>query len=236
MNIAGIKSSQPTAQKVPTQQAEDPAIKSLQAQIGELQKQLQQLSKDSSGDEQALAEKRKEIQQQIADLNTQIRQRQVEIRRERQQPKEPQPKAETEKQPKSQGGFSLAGAGNLIAASNTLQQSEAVHGMMVKSQGRANILEAEIATDKARGADTKYKEAELSKVNKGIASAKEMQGELAAKSQDSLKSEKSDTLTEKAEKEEKEDEDNIKTEGKYDKEGKLIEEKDPEKQDYEDKA
>ncbi len=239
MNIAGIKSAQPTPQKALPQRTDDPAVKSLQARIGELQKQLQKLSEDSSGDEQALADKRKEIQQQIADLNAQIRQRQAEIRKEKQQPKETQPKAEAT-QSKSKGGFSLAGAGNLIAASNTLNQSKAVHGMIVRSQGRANILEAEIETDKQRGADAKYKEEELSKVNKGIESAKKTQAELMVKSQDALKADKTEKeekaeKAEKAEKSEK-DEDKIKTEGKYDKEGNFIEETDPEKQDYEDKA
>ncbi len=158
MNITGVKSGQAAPQKLTREQSEDSVIKNLQSQISELQKQLQQLSKDDSSDKQALADKRKEIQQQIADLNAQIRQRQAEIRKEKQQPKETsEPKSDTLKQAKKQEGFSLSESSNLLAASNTLQQSKAVGGVIARSEGRANILKAEIATEKSRGADTTYK-------------------------------------------------------------------------------
>ncbi len=234
MNITGVKSGQAAPQKLTREQSGDFVIKNLQSQISELQKQLQQLSKDDSSDKQALADKRKEIQQQIADLNAQIRQRQAEIRKEKQQPKETsEPKSDTPKQAKNQEGFSLSESSNLLAASNTLQQSKAVGGVIARSEGRANILKSEIATDKSRGADTTYKEKELSKVNKGIQNAKETQAKLTADSQKGLKSESKE---EEKKAEDKQDEDDIKTEGKYDKDGRLIEETDPEENDYEDKA
>lgn len=228
MNITGIKTDSSSAQKVTKAQGEDSVIKSLQSQIAGLQKQLQQLSKDESGDAQALADKRREIQQQIADLNAQIRQRQAEIRQERQTKETPQPKEDNANQPKKQDGFSLSNAESLLAASNTLEQSKAVGGVIAKSEGRASILESEIKTDKSRGADTTYKEKELSKVNKGIDNAKETQAKLMAESSEGIKNESGT---------EKEAEDKqIKTEGKYNKEGELMEESDPENAEYEDKA
>ena len=239
MNIAGIKGTQAVPQKLTRQQAEDPAIKSLQSQIDELQKQLQQLSKDDSGDEQALADKRKEIQQKISDLNSQIRSRQAEMRREKQQPKEvpkqENPMTGSTNQKGGVPGLSLAGAGSLIAASNGLKLSQAVNGQIVKSEAKTAPLKSEIKLDKQRGVDTAYKEKELAKVQDGIARAKDFQADINEKTEDSLKGQKSEK-TDDSKNSEENDEKEIKTEGKYDKEGNLKEEKDPERNDYEDKA
>lgn len=234
MNVAGIKTDVSSAQKVTKAQGEDSVIKSLQSQIEGLQKQLQQLSKDESGDAQALADKRREIQQQIADLNAQIRQRQAEIRQEKQIAEAPRFEADGVNQPKKQDGFSLSNAESLLAASNTLDRSKAVGGVIARSEGRASILRAEIETDKSRGADTAYKEKELSKVTKSIENAKETQAKLMAESSEGIKAEAEEEKETKAETEDKQDD--IRTEGKYNKEGELIEEKDPENSEYEDKA
>ncbi|HBH94448.1 MAG TPA: hypothetical protein DDX91_01760 [Ruminococcaceae bacterium] len=233
MNITGVKADNSSAQKVTRAQGEDPMIKSLQSQITGLQKQLQQLSKDESGDAQALADKRREIQQQIADLNARIRQRQGEIRQENQVKETPGSKSDGAARQKRQDGFSLTDTADLLAAANTLEQSKAVGGVIARSEGRADILKAEIKTDKSRGADTSYKEKELSKVNKGIETAKETQAKLMAESSESVKAEGTEEKKAKAEVEENED---IRTEGKYNKEGELIEERDPENAEYEDKA
>ena len=125
MNITGIQSQNTAAyQQVNKQQGDDPVIKNAQSQIEELRKQLQQLAENKDMDPKTKTEKKQQIQQQISDLNTQIRQRQAEMRKEKQSPKENTQRAaaeaETKKENAKAGGFSAASASALISASNAL--------------------------------------------------------------------------------------------------------------------
>ena len=82
MNISGVQSQNTAAyQQVNKQQGDDPVIKNAQSQIDELRKQLQQLAENEEMDPKTKTEKKQQIQQQISDLNAQIRQRQMEIRK-----------------------------------------------------------------------------------------------------------------------------------------------------------
>ncbi|MDE7206837.1 MAG: FlxA-like family protein, partial [Lachnospiraceae bacterium] len=78
----------------------DSYSKSLQKQIADAQKQLQELSGNEEMSAEIKMKKRQEIQKQISDLNMQLRQHQMEERRKAQQEKQAkrQPKKEQEKQ------------------------------------------------------------------------------------------------------------------------------------------
>ena len=65
-------------------QANDSVSKNIQNQIANAQKQLQELSSNKEMSIEEKMKKRQEIQQQIADLNNQLRQHQIEQRKEQQ--------------------------------------------------------------------------------------------------------------------------------------------------------
>ncbi|MDE5596232.1 MAG: FlxA-like family protein [Lachnospiraceae bacterium] len=66
-------------------QAVDSYSRNIQNQIADAQKQLQELSSNKDMTQEEKMTKRQEIQQQISDLNMQLRQHQMETRRQRQQ-------------------------------------------------------------------------------------------------------------------------------------------------------
>ena len=66
-------------------QAADSYIRNIQNQIASAQKQLQELSSNKEMTQEEKMTKRQELQQQISDLNMQLRQHQTEQRREKQQ-------------------------------------------------------------------------------------------------------------------------------------------------------
>lgn len=246
MNISGVQSQNTAAyQQVNKQQGDDPVIKNAQSQIDELRKQLQQLAENEEMDPKTKTEKKQQIQQQISDLNAQIRQRQAEIRKEKQASKEnPQrtaAEAETKKENAKAGGFSTASASALISASNALGTADALSSLHSKLKGRARELSAEIEIDKGRGADITAKQNELDKVNKGVKNTAAAHAEVLGEADDALKNaaeSDAEALSEKDKesvKEKEEDEKEIKTKGMYDKDGNRIEDKD-EESDFEDKA
>ncbi len=107
----------------------------------------------------------------------------------------------------------------------------------VKLNGRARELSAEIETDAKRGADTTAKQAELDKVNKGVQNSKAVAA--SALSEADGKLENAAEIDEKSEEiREKEDNENdVRTDGMYDRDGNRVEEKDAdEEREYEDKA
>lgn len=245
MQITGIQSQGNNNMGVNKQQSEDSVIKNAQSQIEELRKQLQQLAENKDMDPKAKTEKKQQLQQQIADLNAQIRQRQAELRKEKQTPKESAQKA-AEKEAASEAakkadgfdtGFSKATAGAIISASNSLDVADSMNGVSIKLSGRARELSAEIETDAKRGADTTAKQAELDKVNKGVQNSKAAAA--SALSEADGKLENAAEIDEKSEEiRKKEDNENdVRTDGMYDKDGNKVEEKDAdEEREYEDKA
>lgn len=251
MQISGIQSTQQTA-NVNNRQSSDPVIKNAQNQIAELQKRLQALAEDGETDAKTKADKKKEIQQQIADLNTQIRQRQAEMRKQQQEPKENyKKKAEREAEQKQAkaGAFTARGTQALISAENSVKQSDTLGAVVTDLEGKERILKRQIATDAARGADTSAKQTELSKIKEHISGAKEDQAEVLGEANKTLKAaaeydkeeRKAEKSKEKDEEKESEksgetEEKKIKTEGIYDKDGNWVEEEDDEGKDYEDRA
>ena len=160
-------------------QSDDPVIKNAQSQIEALQKQLQQLAKNEDMDAETKREKRQELQQQISDLNASIRQRQMELRNKKQQENMAKAEAaraknepEAVKEAKQAGAFTTRGLNAVLSAENAMEISNAQGALATKLEGRAKELKREIALDKARGADTRQKSNELSKVTRGAKMAK----------------------------------------------------------------
>lgn len=167
----------------------DPISKDLQKQIESLQKQLQELSANQDMPMEAKMKKRQELQKQISDLEMQLRQRQMEVKREAAMKKREEYGSmdemlgvkQQEKQGNGQGtGMSAGSMEALISADASMKQA-GVHGSTArKMEGKAGVLKSEIDRDKGGPGDaTAAKEEELAKV-------KELADRAAASQMESL--------------------------------------------------
>lgn len=87
MKINGINGTNTQMGQMGMNQAADSYSRNIQSQIANAQKQLQELSSNEEMTLEEKMKKRQEIQQQISDLNMQLRQHQMEQRKEKQQAK-----------------------------------------------------------------------------------------------------------------------------------------------------
>lgn len=155
--------------------SDDPTAKSIQDKIARAQKELKELSANTEMSVEQKQKKRQELQQEINDLNMQLRQHQME-----QKQKERQEKAQsmdelmgtadfgqTGKQSGGTGnagngtGFSAVGMEALISADGARKAAQMQGSVATRLEGRASTLEAEIKLDSARGGNTERKEAEI---------------------------------------------------------------------------
>ena len=148
----------------------DPVSRNIQNQIANAQKKLKDLSADDKMTPEEKMKKRQEIQQEIANLQQQLRQHQIEQKRE-QQSKDSSAEEATGGSRKSGAaksgakgaGLSTASMQAMISADSSVNQAKAQGSAATKMEGRAGVLEAEIKLDKGRGGSTGIasKEAEL---------------------------------------------------------------------------
>lgn len=123
----------------------DAYSKSLQKQIMEAQKQLQELGQNDEMDPDTKMKKRQEIQKQISDLNMQLRQHQMEERKKAQQEK--RQKNQPQKSEENESGLSKNSMEAMISADNSLKQAK-VQGDTAKwLQNSADIKRSEIKRD-----------------------------------------------------------------------------------------
>ena len=201
-------------------QGTDAYSRQLQKQISDAQKKLQDISSDENLSPEEKMKKRQEIQQEINELNIQLRQHQIELRREKQEEKSDSPVTEltggsrnTKDGKGSQaGGMSEAGMSAIISADVAAGQARIQGNTAKRMENRAGIIKSEI---KMESGDTSDKEKELAEVEKRAQAASESQmntlrdaGETLKKAEDSETKEKdkkaSDAKEDKEEKEEKE--------------------------------
>ncbi len=147
MNVNAVNSSGVQSSPVKAAAAEDALSKSIKEQIMRAQKQLQALAQDKEMPMEQKMEKRKEIQQQINDLNNQLRQHQLEVRKEKQQEK-----AEAAK-PKQSDEQAAAKAGEqttraMLAADSSLKQAKIQDNVATEATNKANILKSELKMTK----------------------------------------------------------------------------------------
>lgn len=173
MTINGINGVNTQTGHMGMNQATDSYSRNIQNQIASAQKQLQELS---SNEDMTLEEKmrrRQEIQQQISDLNMQLRQHQIEQRRAAQSRSEKQQGKNssmddmlggTKKAENKSAGLSQTSMTAIISADNSIKQAKVQGSVATRMKGRAGVLESEIKLDKVRGGDTQAKEEELAEV------------------------------------------------------------------------
>lgn len=138
----------------------DAVSKDLRAQIENLQKQMQELSSNQEMPAETKMKKRQELQKQISDLEVQLRQHQMEVKREAAMKKREKSNGmdellgtkQQEKQNGSQGTGMSAGSMEALLSADASMKQAGVHGSVAKEMdGKANVLEAEIKLDSARG-------------------------------------------------------------------------------------
>lgn len=143
----------------------DSVSKNIQNQIANAQKKLQELSSNEGLSIEDKMKKRQEIQQEITNLNQQLRQHQIEQRKEQQSKTASSMDdmvAGTRKTSAKKGsGLSQASMQAMISADSSMKQAKVQGSMATLMEGEARVLESEIKMDKGRGASTEMKEEEL---------------------------------------------------------------------------
>ena len=168
MTINGISGANTQTAQMGMNQAMDSYSKNIQNQIANAQKQLQELSSNEEMTLEEKMKKRQEIQQQISDLNMQLRQHQMEQRREKQQAKgssmDDMLGGANAKTGSKSAGLSQESMTAMISADTSIKQAKVQGSVATGMEGRAGVLEAEIKQDAGRGASVEKKKEELADV------------------------------------------------------------------------
>ncbi len=168
MTINGISGANARTAQMGMNQAMDSYSKNIQNQIANAQKQLQELSSNEEMTLEEKMKKRQEIQQQISDLNMQLRQHQMEQRRaersEKQQAKgssmDDMLGGTNAKTGGKSAGLSQASMTAMISADTSIKQAKVQGSVATEMKGRANVLKAEMK----QSGSTEAKEAELAEL------------------------------------------------------------------------
>lgn len=149
----------------------DSVSKNIQNRIATLRERLQTISSDENMSMEDKMKKRQEIQQEISNLNQQLRQHEIEQRQTQQvkkQPIEDFPKPKR-KSSKKGSGLSQASMQAMISADSSMKQAQVQGSVASAMDGRAGVLKSEIKQDAGR--NTEDKEAELAKTEQKSAEA-----------------------------------------------------------------
>jgi len=166
MKINGINGANTQMGQMGMNQATDSYSRNIQNQIANAQKQLQELSSNGDMTLEEKMKKRQEIQQQISDLNMQLRQHQMEQRKEKQQAKGTSMDdmlggTKGGKSGSKSAGFSQASMTAMISADTSIKQAKVQGSVASQMEGKANVLKAEIKQDAGRGVSVEKKKEEL---------------------------------------------------------------------------
>ena len=206
MTINGINGVNTQIGQIGMNQATDSYSRNIQNQIANAQKQMQELTSNEDMTLEQKMKKRQEIQQQISDLNMQLRQHQMEQRRAAMDGSE-QKQTKGSSMDDMLGGTRNTGGTNtglsqasmtaMISADSSIKQAKVQGSVATRMEGRTGVLEAEIKLDRGRGDSTQRKEEELAEV--------EQKAQAATSSQLSTLADAGKTMEEAAKAERKEE-------------------------------
>ncbi len=178
MKINGFNGTNTQTGTMVMTQANDAVSKNIQNQIANAQQKLQDLSSNEEMSLEDKQKKRQEIQQEIANLNQQLRQHQIEQRKEQQNKKSSsvdEMVAGPQKATAKKGtGLSQASMQAMISADSSMEQARVQGSMAKQLEGRAGVLESEIRQDAGSG-NTEKKEEELADLREKAQAATEAQ-------------------------------------------------------------
>jgi len=160
--------------------AADAETQNFQTQIASAQTQLQKLSADNNISPEEKAEKRKEIQKQIAELNKMLREHKMELRREKQQQAAEETASSAIRQKEGQGqafeekavenkpevivehsGISPRHIKAIVAANSSVGRVKTQDNVSKKLENRVRTLEGEIKQAAETGGYIEAKKGEL---------------------------------------------------------------------------
>lgn len=213
MKINGINETNMQINGMNRQMATDSVSKNIQNQIANAQKQLQEISSNKDMSMEEKMKKRQEIQQQITDLNNQLRQHQIEVRREQQQKKGSSMddmfsggKKNYMQSGTKEAGMSKASMKAMISAGSAMSQAQMQGSVVTRIEGKASVLESEIKLDAARGSNVEAKKEELAELQEKAVAAETAQMNTLANVNEGLKeAAKADWQTEETDKNTKTD-------------------------------
>lgn len=192
-SINGAASSMPEAGLGANMQT-DPVSKSIQNQIANKQKELQELASDDKMTPEEKMKKRQEIQQEINTLNQQLRQHQITQRKEQQEKAASSKNEASENQNpraaqsgKKGNGLSQTSMQAIISADSSMKQAQVQGSVATQMEGRAGVLEIEIKQDEARGGSTEAKKQELAEVSQKAGDAASAQMSTLAEANQAIK-------------------------------------------------
>lgn len=194
MKINGVNGANAQADIMQAMNTNDSFSKNIQSQIERKKEELHEISSDKEMLPEEKMKKRQEIQQEINVLQQQLRQHEIERRREEMNGSGKQEKGismeemlgegkKAVKSRNSRNGASKKGAQDMslttmtamISADASMKQADVQGSAAVQIKGAANVLESEIKMDKGRGASTEKKEAELADLQEKSQTATEAQ-------------------------------------------------------------
>lgn len=195
MRINGISGTNTQVGQMGIFHASDSYSKNIKNQIASAQDKLKELSSNNEMSLEEKMKKRQEIQKQITDLNNQLRQHEMEQRKQQRQEKSSSTedmlggntKTRAGRSGKKGRGLSQASMKALISAGNAMGQAQAGQQISTQIEGQANVLKAEIKQDKQAGIDTQAKEEELAGLEENLAKAQASQVELLGKANEEMK-------------------------------------------------
>lgn len=151
-------------------QTTDSVSKNIRDQIANAQKQLQEISSNKEMSVEQKMKRRQEIQQQISDLNNQLRQHQIEQRKQQQEKKmskdeemnRENQEAFTSKENLSNMGLTQDSMKAMISADSSIKQAEIQGNTADSFAHRADIVKVEIELDIARASNVVGRTANVS--------------------------------------------------------------------------
>jgi len=169
MDISNMKAAESRRDEPITKiQSTDSLSKSIQNKISGAQRKMRELSSKEDISAEEKKKKRQELQQEINSLNTQLKQRQVELNRK--QKMGTQNKEENDenavKDTKAATPPSPTGIHSAITADFSMIQARSQRMVTARFESGVGILESEIRQDKARGTDVTKKREELAQHRK----------------------------------------------------------------------
>ncbi len=148
MKINGTNGANTQMGQIGMNQAADSYSRNIQNQIANAQKQMQELSSNENMTLEEKMKKRQEIQQQIADLNTQLRQHQMEQRKEKQQAKASSMEDKLDGTKTTAGekntGLSQTSITAMLSADTSIKQAKVQGSVATRMEDEANVLKAEV--------------------------------------------------------------------------------------------
>ncbi len=171
MKIGGVNQGTPKIGLSNSGQ-EDAYSKHIKTQIAQIQKEMQQLSSNEELSAEEKQKKRQEYQQKITELNNQLRQHEIDKRREKQQEQAAAKGEEQAKErPETNEGISKAGIKSMISADSSMKQAKSQGTVVTKLKGEARVTAREIKTDLERGGNVGAKQELLANVNQSVEKA-----------------------------------------------------------------